>query len=476
MTLAASVSSIRASAGGSLARVSSKHELRWLLAIVLVAFVLRALWVAYGAREPQGVHDPSFYFGYAFSIAAGNNYALPDVGGIDAGYTAYYPIGYTAALAGVFALVMHTPIPDNLPVAAAYFNIVLSLATIVLVYATARRLFDQTVGLVAAGWLALYPNFIFHMTTVLTETLFIFLVALAIFVLLAVSWSERKISWLRLAAFGLLMGLAMLVRPIAVFFLPILPLVWLLGGFGWRKTLAYSGLVGVAFIVVLIPWTLRNAVLMDEALLSTNTGDNLCIGHNPEASGGFQLPDVCFDANRYAGLDLDRDEFEVLRDDNNTEAALEFARENPLQEIKLLSRKAYYTWEHDHDGLLAAESYGDDTFIPTDLALVLRRVADNYFYFTIALGALGLVAFVAGPRDWRRVYFLLALLAMAGSPLPFFGDARFHMPAMPFVIVGAAWILVGTVRFVAERSREERRLRREGVVERKASVSKRDAL
>jgi hypothetical protein len=457
-------------------RLWAQTELRWLAAVLIIATILRVVWVAYAVREPAGVHDPSFYFGYAFSIAAGNNYALPAVGDIGAGYTAYYPIGYTAVLSGVFALVMHTPLPDNLPLAAAYFNIALSLATIVFFYAIARRLFDPTIGLVTAAWLALYPNVIFHMTTVLTETLFLFLIGLATLVLLTVTWQDRRIGWARLAIVGALMGLAMLVRPIAVFFLPLLPVVWVLAGFGWRRAAGYSAVVGLAFVAVLVPWTARNAIVMDEVLLSTNTGDNLCIGHHPAANGGFQLPEVCFDAERYAALDLTRNEFEVLRDDHNTDTALEFARNNLAQELKLLSRKAYYTWEHDHDGLLAAESYGDDVFIPADLATVLRRTADNYFYLTIALGALGLIGFVLAPRDWRRVYLLLALLAMAGSPLPFFGDARFHMPAMPFVIVSAAWVSVTAVRFVIERSREEQRLRREGVVEGEATVSKRDAL
>ena len=33
---------------------------------------------------------------------------------------------------------------------------------------------------------------------------------------------------------------------------------------------------------------------------------------------------------------------------------------------QLLSRKAYYTWYRDHDGLFAAESYGDDLFLSTN--------------------------------------------------------------------------------------------------------------
>ncbi|MCH7567353.1 MAG: hypothetical protein IH787_06840, partial [Nitrospirae bacterium] len=39
--------------------------------------------------------------------------------------------------------------------------------------------------------------------------------------------------------------------------------------------------------------------------------------------------------------------------------------------------------------------------------------------------------------------YAVALLALAGIPLVFFGDARFHVPVMPLLVVPAAW-LVGT--------------------------------
>ena len=407
-------------------------ELRWLGAILALAAALRIAWVLYAAREPQGLHDPIFYYGYGQGIANGFGYALPD------GATAYYPIGYPATLAAVYYLVGHTPIPDNLVLATGFFQVFLSVATVALVYYVGRRLFTPAVGLLAALWMALFPNLIFHTAVFLTETLFIFLVLAALAVLFSFRLQEERPGWARLFFFGLLLGFSALVRPISLLFLPLLPIAWLIAGFGWQRALGYSGAVLVVTAAVIAPWTIRNAVRMDAfVIISTNVGDNLCMGHHAGAPGHFTLPERCFAEEEYAGLD--RPAFEVARNNDNIRKAIPFALKNPRFELKLLSRKAYHLWRHDHDGLAAVESYGDDLFIDAGLRDGLARIADVFFFVTISLGGLGLVGFVLPPRRQRRMFFLLALLALAGIPLVFFGDARFHVPVMPFLAVSAAW-------------------------------------
>lgn len=417
------------------AQAWSTGYLRWLLAILVLAMLLRVIWVVYAAREPQGIHDPIFYFAYGDAISDGRGYALPD------GYTAYYPVGYSLALAAVFALVKHTPLPDNLVLTAAYFQLFLGVATVALVFEVARRLFNPSVGLLAALWLTVFPNLIFHTATYLTETLFNFLVMAALLVLLWGDWRRRRPGWAQLALFGALVGASALVRPISLLFLPLLPLVWLVAGFGWRRALGYAAAATVATVAVILPWTVRNIVVMDApVLISTNLGDNLCMGHYAGAPGHFALPGVCFSEEPYRGLS--REEFEVRRNDDNTRKAIRYALHHPVQELKLLSSKSYYTWRHDHDGLRAVESYGDDPFLGADARTALERIADVFFFVTISLGGLGLAGFVARPSEGRRLFFLLALLALAGAPLAFFGDARFHVPVVPLLVVAAAWAVL----------------------------------
>ena len=153
------------------ARGRSTTELRWLAAILALAFVLRLVWVLYAMREPQGVHDPIFYWGYGQAIAAGVGYQLPAVGSIGGGPTAYYPIGYPAALGAVFALVTHTPIPDNMQLTAGFFHIFLGVAKAVFVHDFRRRLFNSPVALLARAWLAVFATLTFYTGALITDTL-----------------------------------------------------------------------------------------------------------------------------------------------------------------------------------------------------------------------------------------------------------------------------------------------------------------
>ena len=427
-----------------LQRAWAQPETRWLAAILVLAAVLRIVWVLYAAREPQGIHDPVFYFGYADSIAELgllDGYQLPAVEPIGAGHTAYYPIGYPAVLGGLNSLLRHTFLPDNLALAVGFFQVVLGVATVALVYHLGRRLFSPLVGLVAALWLAVFPNIIFHTATFLTETLFMFLVMSALAVIISAGWRDQRLSWQRICAFAVLLALSALVRPISLLLLPLLAVAWLAGGFGMRRTLQYAAGAAVVVAVVLTPWAVRNAVVMRAPIvISANIGDNLCIGHHAGASGAFALPEECFpDASEYAGLD--RAEFEVRRNNDNIRTALTYAFKHPLKEVELVFRKAWWLTRQDHDGLWAIESYGDDPFIDADLRTGLGRLADVFFFATVAVGALGLFG-LARPFEARRLFFLLALLGLALVPLVFFGDARFHVPAMPLLVIPAAWMVV----------------------------------
>ena len=409
----------------------TRQQRAWLLVIVGVAFVVRFAWVLYAARPTKGLQDPTLYLFFGGQISNGEGYV--DLGG---GPTAYYPVGYPATLGALFWLLKHTPIPDDFEMAAGVLNLVLGTATVALLFDVARRLFDNRVGLVSAAVLAVFPNLVFHTAVALTETLFNFLVMAALLVLVSGSWRERSIGWRRLAVFGVLVALAAYVRPISLFFLPVLLVVWLVAGWGWRKALRQLGVVCIAIAVVIAPWTIRNVVVMDApVVLSTNIGDNLCMSRNAEATGGFLLGAECLQGYD----DLERPEYETRRNNEAIKTAAEFVVEHPIDELRLMFWRAYYTLQNDHDGLDAAESYHRNPFIPDRWRDVLATLADAFFFATLVLGLRAIPAFWRGPR---RRFFLLAMASMAAAPLIFFGDVRFHVPVLPFLALGTAVTLV----------------------------------
>ena len=404
-------------------------ERRWLLVIMLAATALRLAWVLYAAREPRGFHDPSLYEVFATRIADGHGFTAAN-----GEATTYYPVGYVGALGAVMWFVRLAPIHENVPLTAGLFNLVLGVGTVWLIFEIGRRLFDNRVGLVAAAAVALWPNLIFHTAVILTETLFVFLALAAVLLLVALPADAQRVGWRRLAAFGAIVGLSALVRPISLAFLPVLIVVLAVAGAGWRNVLRAVVVAAGAVAVVLAPWTVRNTRQTGSFVaISTNLGDNLCMSRHPGATGGFQSSDAC--TVRATGATTAEREVEV--NNTNVRRAAHFVRAHPATEAKLVVLRAYHSLENDYDGLAASESYGSNHFIPSALRRALEIVADVAFFLALVLSVLGVPAFMTRHRPWR-LFFLLAGLALAVQPLIFFGDPRFHVPVMPFMAVFAA--------------------------------------
>ncbi|MGI8794641.1 MAG: hypothetical protein ACR2H3_15955 [Acidimicrobiales bacterium] len=259
---------------------------------------------------------------------------------------------------------------------------------------------------------------------------------------LAVAVGERlddQPGLYRLAAVGLLLGLATLVRPVSLPVFPALLVAWLIARRGWRVAGIQAAAVGGAAALVLLPWVDRNAVVMGQPALSTNTGDNLCMSRRVGGSGGFEFPNErCF-TGPFDGLQ--RPEFELARDTYGRRLAFDFVRAHPGEELALIARRAGHTFKDDTDGLFAAESYGDDRFIPPDLRMALSLAANGFALPAAIIGTagLGVLGFRTRRRDAVGGASLLVALTAAGllvPPLVFFGDPRFHVPAAPFAAIG----------------------------------------
>ncbi len=432
---ASRVGAVRATVGEAIGRLRRERHTQVLAAAVLGGFVVRLVWILYATRAPAGEHDPAFYEALARSLAAGDGYAGPT-----GQPTAYYPPGYPAALSVVVWLVLHTPLPDDVPMAGAALNLVVGTVSIALVGLLGRRLVGPWVGAIAAVLVALTPSLIMYTGLLLTETLFIGVELAALAVLLWRPWSGESggrpeaPSARRLAFAGVLFGFALLVRPT---FGPAFVLLPVALALAWRDARRWirgtAVLVGAAALVV-VPWTIRNLVQLHAFVpISTNTGDNLCIGNHPGAPGSFALPEYCF-----ADLPpFDPPASEVEQNRLLTERALEWAKDHPGEQVRLLAWRTYFTFLNDHEAVRATTSYGDDPWLSPRRVEVLQFWADAVYFPLLALGALGVAAFGAG-RSPRRLALVLVIAGIAIAPWPFFGEPRFHVPLLPLLAVPAA--------------------------------------
>jgi len=423
----------------------------WLLVIVAGGAVLRIAWAVWAATPPISFRDPAAYqmLGDALARGDGYHYAIPDGGDVPGGLypTAYYPPGYPLFLGALFWLVDLLPFDVDHLSALVGANVVLSVLTIPLVFALGRRLNGVTAGLVAAGIMAVLPNAIFHTGVALTETLFLLLLVVMLLLAVATRALGRAPGTLRLVTIGVLFALTALVRPVSLVLLPAFLFLW--WPVGAKAALRRTAVVAGAAVLVILPWTVRNVVTMKSPILiSANLGDNLCIGYNDDATGGFvQLPAGC-DEHR----DVLRPRFEVVRQSDNVGHAVDWALGHPTQLPDLLFWRAYYTFGDDHDGLAAVQDYGGVPWMAPRTERMLGSVADGVYFATLGFAVLGVVA-VARRRDDdrdRRQGFLVLTMALAVvPPLLTFGDPRFKAPLYPLLALYAALALVAATKATA---------------------------
>jgi 4-amino-4-deoxy-L-arabinose transferase-like glycosyltransferase len=414
------------------------------LVIVVLAFALRLAWLLYAKGEPPRdwlqAGDQYSYWYYGNEIAAGRGY----VSYITNQPTAYYPIGYPALLAVLFFTVDHLHLTSHLLLTAGLLHVAISTATVALVFVIGRRVWNPTVGLIAAALLAVFPNAIFQVASLQVETMFVFLSVAALAVIVEHDWSSGLPSRNRLLAFGAVLGASVLVRPFSVWFLVGLYLAALAVGAGWRKAGSMTLVPALVVVAMSVPWIVRNEVRMHAFIpTSTNTGDTLCLDRNSTAQGGFRFADHdgCVDPNLP----------EVPRNNGNTRKAISFVIHHPAREALQIVRRARIEFDSDSDGLFATQSLGGGPALGSRTYKALSTIADWYFFVMLGLGALGppLLFRRARASEWRIVF--VGFSSMFVIPLLLWGNQRFHVPLLPFLALFGAAALHRVATWFGER-------------------------
>lgn len=409
---------------------------RWSLgAIAAIGLAVRVAWVQWASRRPTDIFlDPTRYLGYAQEIAAGRGMTEPLTGDP----TAYYPPGYPWFL-GVIEWVS-SPFTDAGWHVAVHVQAVLGAVTIVLVAHVARRLAGRRAGLAAAALYAIYPNLVFHTGVLLGETLYIFFSMAFVAVLVDRPWTRSAGAGARRAlACGVLLGLAVMVRPISLAIVPVVALCWLAERKDHQVVLRWTLALVVGVAACIVPWTVRNAVRLDAFVpISTNTGDNLCIGHAEGATGAFAPVEACQVPYEF----LDGLPSELASDPAKREIAIEGMLEHFDREPWLLWRRIYFTWvrDGDHDALFAVQEYRRDRWMAIETEARLLAIADRVYWLVLALGLVGMVRLARYRRPDALAVVGIALVT-AAVPLAFFGDQRFKVPVMPLLIVAAGTLV-----------------------------------
>lgn len=376
--------------------------------IVLLAVGVRVAWIAYANVNPldAAFGDSVFYFRSANSLA--HDFSFRDEFGL---LTARWPPGYPLVLSGVFAAA------GTHLLAAKALNVTLAAATVVLTYVLGTRAFDVRVGLVAALLLALSPGHAYFATLVMSEVMFGFgfLVVTALFAWWTIG--SRRARWEHLLGLGVATGCLTLVRSEAVFLAIAFAVLWKVLQTGWRPALRYGAIFGVGFVLVLTPWTVRNALRFHEFVP---------LRDNPRGALSNGLD------RRYP-----RNPARFVTGAPPLIETFGYMERHPWELAPLQLEKLEHLYGDDSDG------------IPWTHGLLTARearrwslVADWYYYVIggCALFAAPLLLRARGRQRGAFAYLIVAWTAIETITWP---ETRYHLPLMPLICMFAAWVLCG---------------------------------
>ncbi len=172
---------------------------------------------------------------------------------------------------------------------ARIVELLLGLASIVVVYLLGRRINCRPAGLFAAFAVAVYPPFIHSTGALFSEPPAIFTLPAAVLAFLWAGERDRLRAWLLP---GLLFGLTALIRPeylLVGLAFALLATLRIVRGRGWRPGLSGLALFAIAFLLPIVPWAVRNQVALHRTVpISTGGGKALYVGTFLPADGEYE--------------------------------------------------------------------------------------------------------------------------------------------------------------------------------------------
>jgi Dolichyl-phosphate-mannose-protein mannosyltransferase len=263
----------------SLPELYGRKTLVALALIVALGLGLRAYAVVHPVANPAD--DSHAYFALSKSLYEEGSYGGPEFRD-SSDWSPGAPLLYAAAFYVTGGAREGT---------ARIVEALLGAAAIVVVFLLGRRIACRPAGLIAALGVAVYPPFIHSTGELMSEPVAVLLLPAAG---LAFLWAARPIDPARVRWLvpGLLFGATAMVRPEyllvgAVFVLLALIRTWQEGG--WKPGFGAAALFAAGLLVVIVPWTVRNAVVLGRVVpISTGGGKALYVGTYLPADGEYQ--------------------------------------------------------------------------------------------------------------------------------------------------------------------------------------------
>jgi 4-amino-4-deoxy-L-arabinose transferase-like glycosyltransferase len=395
------------------------------LVIVILALVIRfgaSMFFTSLNAEPQ--KDERIFTKIAWNLATGNGYSLN--GEIP---TARRPPAYPLLIAGVFSIF------GKSWVAARVVNVIMSAITIWVIYLIGCRLFNKTVGTIAALISAFYPAFIQYSLRLYSDTFFVFILSIVILLFIHIYESPDTLKMMLVC--GVLIGMAILTRSELLFFIPFVFIWTYLLYRRFLPALRAFAIILIPLLLIVGPWLIRNYIILDGFMVSANLGRVMWGVHNPDTfsdlnlMGGWSPPPLDI---RNAG-DVPRDSWDLayryLPEREWDQQHIELALDSIKQNLRLLPRMGIYKLHR----LI---------FTPGAVRNLVRFPLVYCFFFGLIL------LLVSGDRRYAILYMLM--LYAVFITLIFYTSERIRMGVDLALIVIASYGIVEQIKFVRQRA------------------------
>jgi len=247
---------------------------KYLILIFILALILRLTYVLF-FPQLEIESDALEYDTIGWNLASGAGFSLdPRVP------TPVRPPMYPFFLSLIYLIFGHSYLTVRLAQA------IVGALTCLVVYWIGKEIFDEGVGGATSLIFALYPALIGYTGSLLSETLFTFLLSIVVlFLVRAVKNRSSKLF----AVSGAFLGVATLCRSAMISFpLFLLMGLWILHRLN-VKTIVHFLVFLLAMVIVLAPWTLRNYYYFHTLLpVAAKGGQELWVGSYVPWDGKYQ--------------------------------------------------------------------------------------------------------------------------------------------------------------------------------------------
>jgi 4-amino-4-deoxy-L-arabinose transferase-like glycosyltransferase len=320
---------------------------------------------------------------------------------------------------------------------------VIGIAGLVILAVVARRMLSPLAARIAVVVAAVYPNIWVHNPVVMSETIAMLLIALALWLLLR---QRDAASWRWAVGLGVVTGLAGLARSELVLLVPAFGVVaaW----FAARQAttapeppprsarpLATLAIVAAAGLAVVAPWVLANLTRFEEPVTLTTNDGTTWLGANCDDTyegpilGGWSLLCV-YDVSVPDDVDPS------VRSRLWRDAAFEYVGDNTSRlPVVVAARTGRMLSVYEPDGLVIADAYEDkfEWALWTGTAM---------WWVLVPLAVLGLVV-----MPWTARWMLLPPIAIVLlTTVVFYGGIRLRNPLELSVVLAAAYGIAWLVR------------------------------